>query len=166
MLMKKLLTHTHENEHTYTRVSNERQCAMARDPYLLVTQIQHLTSLYWYTLMQLVFSSSSFRSVASLHNFCSSMFVLLPRYKRPSHDFYTTVYRIMLGPRPSNFPSIPLFFFYSLHSGLTQQLLFICVSCYFEGSCFIEFTFITVQFCVNLHSTIQYLLKTTIGQRS
>ena len=116
MLMKKLLTHTHENEHTYTRVSNERQCAMARDPYLLVTQIQHLTSLYWYTLMQLVFSSSSFRSVASLHNFCSSIFVLLPRYKRPSHDFYTAVYavyRITLGPRPSNFPSIPLFFLQS-----------------------------------------------------
>ena len=125
-----------------------------------MTQIQHLTSL---------FGSVHWRSIY----FLPLLFGLLPLYIQFSQGissffpiknvlrliFFILLHLVILGPRPSHFPSIPIVFLALYRINPTTSFLLVRVVV-FEGSCFIEFSFITVWFRVfSLYTTILYFFN-------
>ena len=79
--------------------------------------------------------------------------------KTSSAWFFILLHLVILGPRPSNFPSIPIVFQALYRINPTTSFLLVRVVV-FEGSCFIEFSFITVWFRVfSLYTTILYFFN-------
>ena len=131
-----------------------------------MTQIQHLTSLFGGVHWRSIYFLPLLFGLLPLHiQFSQGISSFFPIKNVLRLIFFILLHLVILGPRPSNFPSIPIVFQALYRINPTTSFLLVRVVV-FEGSCFIEFTFITVWFRVFSLYYLVLLQTTTLGCRN